>query len=149
MKSWVDTVCAHQNNWLVLVFHGVDSVGWEALPHELLNEYFGYIRQHDDKAWIASFADVTKYMRERMNATAKSNNNKDNISIELTHTLDTSLYDLPLTLKTYVPQGWNQVKLRQGEITLTINSAVDEKGRFVVYQLAPNKGSCELSASTL
>lgn len=147
MKSWVDTVCAHQNHWLVLVFHGVDGVGWEALPHELLDEYFGYIRQHDDKAWIASFADVTRYMRERMNATAKSNNNKDNISIELTHTLDTSLYDLPLTLKTYVPQDWTQVKLRQGEKTFTINSAVDEKGRFVIYQLAPNKGSCELSAA--
>lgn len=147
MKSWVDTVCGHQNNWLVLVFHGVDGVGWEALPHELLDEYFGYIRQHDDKAWIASFTEVTKYMRERMNATANSNHNKDIISIELTHTLDPSMYDLPLTLKTYVPRDWNQVKLRQGEKTLTVNTAVDDNGRFVIYQLSPNKGSCELSAA--
>jgi hypothetical protein len=43
-KSWVDTVEAHDNNWLVLVFHGVDGIGWEALPGSLLQEYFSYIK---------------------------------------------------------------------------------------------------------
>ncbi|MEJ7589557.1 MAG: polysaccharide deacetylase family protein [Ferruginibacter sp.] len=31
MKSWVDTVIAHKHDWLVLVFHGVVGIGWEAL----------------------------------------------------------------------------------------------------------------------
>lgn len=29
MKSWVDITAAHDNIWLVLVFHGVDGIGWK------------------------------------------------------------------------------------------------------------------------
>src|SRR5690606_14683908 len=68
MKSWADTVASHNNIWLVLVFHGVDSVGWEALPSSLLSEYFSYLKKNEDKLWSATFWNVTKYMRERMNS---------------------------------------------------------------------------------
>ena len=149
MKSWVDTVVAHKNNWLVLVFHGVDGVGWEALPHEMLQEYFGYIKQHDDKVWIATFADVTKYMRERMHATVKGKETDNKIMVDLTHSLDKSMYDIPLTLRTYVPADWKQVQVKQGNKTQTVSSETNDKGTFVLYQLQPNKGIAELSGGKL
>ncbi len=99
MKAWVDTVASHQNNWLVLVFHGVDGIGYEALPHELLDEYFQYIKSKESTVWIGTFADVTKYMRERMAATIESENVSDKIKIMLKHTLNQTLYDYPLTLR--------------------------------------------------
>ena len=68
MKSWVDTLVARKNVWLVLTFHGVDGIGWEAKPHQELQEYFSYMKQHGDHLWIAPFRDATKYMRERMAA---------------------------------------------------------------------------------
>jgi hypothetical protein len=112
MKSWVDTVEAHDNNWLVLVFHGVDGIGWEALPGSLLQEYFSYIKHHEDKSWIATFGDVTKYMRERMSASVKSEMVGKKINIELTHSLDQSMYDLPLTLRTamscFMEEGFSE-----------------------------------------
>jgi len=145
MKSWVDTVASHKNNWLVLVFHGVDGVGWEALPHEMLGEYFAYIKQHDDKVWIATFADVTKYMRERMHATVKGKETGNKIMVDLTHSLDKSMYDIPLTLRTYVPADWKEVQVKQGEKTQTISSSTNDKGTFVLYQLQPNKGTAELT----
>ncbi len=145
MKSWVDTVAAHKKDWLVLVFHGVDGVGWEALPHEMLQEYFGYIKQHDDKVWIATFADVTKYMRERMHATVKGKETGNKIMVELTHSLDKSMYDIPLTLRTYVPADWKQVQVKQGDKTQTVSCGTNDKGTFVLYQLQPNKGIAELS----
>src|SRR6185295_7809468 len=102
MKSWVDTVTAHNNNWLVLVFHGVDGIGYEALRHELLREYFEYIKKHEDSLWIATFGDVTKYMRERMNAIEITHQKENKIIVDLNHALDKSMYDLPLTLRTYI-----------------------------------------------
>ena len=144
MKSWVDTVAAHKNNWLVLVFHGVDGVGWEALPHEMLQEYFGYIKEHDDKVWIATFADVTKYMRERMHATVKGKETGNKIMVDLTHSLDKSMYDIQLTLRTYVPADWKEVQVKQGDKTQTVSSSTNNKGTFVLYQLQPNKGTAEL-----
>ena len=68
MKSWVDTTAAHKNIWLVLVFHGVDGIGWQPRTNADLKEYFGYIKSKEDRVWVATFQDVAKYMRERMHA---------------------------------------------------------------------------------
>lgn len=145
MKSWVDTVAAHDNNWLVLVFHGVDGKGWEALPGELLQEYFNYIKQKEDKVWIATFADATKYIRERMHAKADAKTRGNKITVQLTHTLEKMMYDLPLTLRTYVPAGWKQARVKQDGQSKTVNVLTDDKGSYIIYQLQPNKGAGEIA----
>lgn len=144
MKSWVDTVAAHNNNWLVLVIHGVDGIGWEALPSTLLDEYFTYIKAREDKLWVATYADVTKYMRQRMNAKVQAQEKENNITVNLTHSLDKSLYNLPLTLKTYVPAGWKTVKVKQGKKEQQVQPQKDAKGTYVLYQALPNTGPAEL-----
>jgi peptidoglycan/xylan/chitin deacetylase (PgdA/CDA1 family) len=137
MKSWIDTVEAHNNNWLVLVFHGVDGKGWEALPGSLLKEYFEYIKKHENTSWIATFGDVTKYMRERMNAKVNSKIEGNKISVDLTHSLDKSMYDQPLTLRTTVPALWKKVTITQGDKV----QQVPVKNGSVLYDLVPNKGT--------
>jgi peptidoglycan/xylan/chitin deacetylase (PgdA/CDA1 family) len=147
MKSWVDTVAAHDNNWLVLVFHGVDGIGWEALSSDTLREYFQYIKDNDDKLWIATFADATKYIRQRMNASVNGKRSGDNIVVELTHKLDKKMYDLPLTLKTYVPSTWARVRVKQGKNEQTLSSSNDDQGTFVLYRMQPNMGKAILHSS--
>jgi peptidoglycan/xylan/chitin deacetylase (PgdA/CDA1 family) len=138
MKSWVDTAAARNETWLVLVFHGIDNLGYEALSHTLLDEYFQYIKSKNDKLWIATFADVTKYMREKEHAEIKTVNKVNRITVTLSHTLDKSMYDLPLTLKTYVPAAWKHVKIQQGKNTKQVTVVKDEKGSYVLYQAVPN-----------
>lgn len=145
MKSWVDTTLAHDNIWLVLVFHGVDDKGWEPLPHELLEEYFRYIKNKEDKLWVATFTDVTKYIRERMHAKAAASAGKGRILVRLNHGLDQKLYDLPLTLKTYVSPAWKKVKVVQGGKAQQISTRTDEKGTFVLYRAQPNAQPVTLS----
>jgi peptidoglycan/xylan/chitin deacetylase (PgdA/CDA1 family) len=145
MKSWVDTVAAHPNNWLVLVFHGVDNIGWEALPHELLAEYFEYIKQKEDKLWVATFGDVTKYMRERMNAKVQVSEKDNKVLVNLSHSLDPKLYNLPLTLKSYVTSDWKTVQVKQGEKVQRVQPRQDTKGTFILYQALPNAQPVELS----
>lgn len=142
MKSWVDTVEAHNNNWLVLVFHGVDGKGWEALPGSLLQEYFEYIKQHEQKSWIATFGDVTKYMRERMNGSVKSEVSGKKIKVQLTHTLDKDMYNFPLTLRTTVPGLWKKAAVKQnGKVQeVTVDNGT------ILYELEPNKGVAEISS---
>ena len=43
-------------------------------------------------------------MRERMHADISENKNNKKITVHLTHSLDKHIYNVPLTLKTYVPQ---------------------------------------------
>ena len=66
MRGWVDTIVRRDNIWLVLVFHGVDGIGWEPKTGAELEEYFSYIKSLEGRVWVATFQDVTKYMRERM-----------------------------------------------------------------------------------
>ena len=146
MKSWIDTVEAHDNQWLVLVFHGVDGIGWEALPGSLLQDYFGYIKQHDEKSWIATFGDVTKYIRERMNGTVQGKMSGKKITVDLTHTLDESMYDLPLTLRTSVPASWKNAVVKQGDKVQNVQVSKNDKGSYILYQLIPNKGTAEISS---
>ncbi len=145
MKSWVDTVATHQNTWLVLVIHGVDGIGWEALPSTLLDEYFTYLKKHEDKLWVATFGEVTKYMRERMQAKVQTSPATNKITVNLTHNLNKNWYNIPLTLKTYVPAHWKNINLKQGNQQLQLRPANDSKGFYVLYQAQPNAQPIELT----
>jgi peptidoglycan/xylan/chitin deacetylase (PgdA/CDA1 family) len=145
MKSWIDTTAVKNNIWLVLVIHGVDGIGWEALPGPLLDEYFHYLKSKDDDLWIATFGDVTKYLRERMNATLKSTISGGKIIVKLNHSLDKTMYELPLTLKTYVSQKCKKVMVKQGTESKTVLTQQDLQGNYVLYQAFPNAGNIELN----
>jgi peptidoglycan/xylan/chitin deacetylase (PgdA/CDA1 family) len=144
MKAWVDTCTANSNIWLVLVFHGVDDIGWEAIAGDTLEAYFKYIKSNAGKLWVATFKDVAKYIRERMNAEVNYTKEADKIIVEVNHSLDRELYDLPLTLKTYVPSGWENIRVQQREKDLIAKISNDESGRFVRYQAYPNAEEIEV-----
>lgn len=138
MESWIDTTLAHNNIWLVLVFHGIDSLGWEPLPHELVANYFQFIKDHESNLWVATFEDAGKYMRERMDTKAVSKVNDDSITVSLQRSLDTSVYNIPLTLKTYVPDDWKKVQVKQDGKTTEVNLKKDEKGTYILYPVNQN-----------
>ena len=144
MESWVDTTCTNKDTWLVLVFHGIDTLGWEPTPIPKLEEYFQYIRARETKLWITTFAEATKYIREREHATVKAGQKADAITVTLTHSLDKKMYDLPLTLKTYIPANWTTVIVTQGTTTQNPPVRHDEKGAYVLYQLNPNTTNASL-----
>ncbi|WP_423148371.1 polysaccharide deacetylase family protein [Rubrolithibacter danxiaensis] len=145
MKSWVDTVLTHDNNWLVLVIHGVDSVGWEPMTHQQLEEYFQYIKDRENKLWVATFGEVTKYIRERKNAKIRSSVKGDQITVNVTHSLNKTMYHIPLTLKTYVPASWKNVQVKQGNKTQKLKPMADADGSYLLYRANPNSSPVELS----
>lgn len=143
-KSWVDTTAAHQNMWLVLVFHGVDGIGWEDLSSQYLEDYFNYIKSKDE-LWVATFGDVARYMRERVNSKIETEYKRKQITVSVTHNLDTSQYNIPLTLKTFVPKKWKEVNISQGQSSFDASTSQDNEGNFIIYQVLPNNGSAVLT----
>ncbi|MDX2248729.1 MAG: polysaccharide deacetylase family protein [Bacteroidia bacterium] len=137
MKSWVDTILTHDNNWLVLVFHGVEGIGWQAKPITEFEEYFAYMKEKEGDLWITTFRDATKYMREKMNTTVEVANENGNIRIALKNDLEPTMYNIALTLKTYVPSGWEKISVAQGEIQQSYTPKKDDTGSFVLYQANP------------
>jgi peptidoglycan/xylan/chitin deacetylase (PgdA/CDA1 family) len=148
MQSWVDTTLAHHNIWLVLVFHGIDNLGYEPLSHELLDTYFQYIKKHGNDLWVATFSEVAKYMRERMNTSLSTEKSGEKIVIHMRRSLDTNVYNVPLTLKTYVPAAWKTVQVKQGASSEQGETQKDKKGNYILFHARPNSSTIELSPSS-
>ncbi|MGN6801369.1 MAG: polysaccharide deacetylase family protein [Ginsengibacter sp.] len=144
MESWVDTSLAHDNIWLVLVFHGIDDIGWEPTPHQKLHDYFTYIKNRENKIWIAPFGNVARYVRERMDAKVHSKLSGDKIDVSLSSSLDMNKYDEPLTLKTYVPSHWTKAEVKISGMEKEVKAQKDANGNFVLYQVVPGSGSIEI-----
>jgi hypothetical protein len=87
---------------------------------------------------VATFGDATRYMREREHASVNARQANGAITVTLTHSLDPRMYDLPLTLKTYIPPNWRNVTITQGKNTQHVAAKNDEKGAYILYQLRPN-----------
>ena len=145
MKSWVDTVATHDNAWLVLVFHGVEGVGWEAKPKEQLREYYEYIASKRDQLWVAPFREVTQYMRERMAANLTTSIDGRDVVISLTHTLDPKWYTHPLTLKTLLPNDWQGAMVTQGDTVLEAVLSEEHGQKYALYDAMPNAGDIRLN----
>lgn len=145
MKRWVDTGMAHDNIWLVLVFHGINGIGWEPKTDAELEEYFSYMKEHEDKLWVATFRDVTKYLRERKSAKIQTELRDDAIAVNITSDLDAEVYNVPMTVKTYVPSGWKSATLSKGEASESLAIQKDEKGSFVLYSLKLGEGEVVLA----
>jgi hypothetical protein len=135
MKGWVDTSLAH-GIWLVLVFHGVEGIGYEALPTEIVRAYFDYIRANEARLWVATYQEGAKYARERVNSTVDTRIAGEAIEVSVKHSLDPKLYDVPLTARTTIPADWKIAQLRQGAEVRWLPIHRGESGPFVLYRIA-------------
>lgn len=142
MKSWIDTTMNHDNIWLVLVIHGVENLGWEAKTKAELTDYFSFMKTVENELYIETFRDVTKYVRARQNSKVQSRLENDQITISLASELDPKIYTVPLTIKTYVPNDWKQVKTKDLK---TLEIKEDLKGNYVLVSLALGDSSTFLT----
>jgi peptidoglycan/xylan/chitin deacetylase (PgdA/CDA1 family) len=139
MQQWVDTAATKTNTWLVLVIHGVDGLGYEALPHTLLDTYFAYIKNSESKVWVATFGDVTRYMRERESAVLNSRFDKGKIWLSLDCPLDKSVYNVPLTVKVFVPHGWDWVQVTQHGRVRKVRVLKDANSSYALCRMLAGK----------
>ncbi len=147
IKSWIDTAATHKNIWLVFVSHGVDGIGWEPKTHEEIQGYLAYMKTKEASLWIATFQDVTKYIRERAHGDVRWYRDGDAFSVVLRNDLTDLSYDLPLTFKTYVPIDWRVVEVSQGKRAMDAEVMRDQVGAYVLYQAIPNAEAIRLVAA--
>ena len=137
IKEWIDKSNEH-GIWLVLIFHGVEGIGYEPVTTDLLRDCFDDIVDHQRTMWAATYQDGTKYVRERMNSTVKTNLSDDTIEVTVSHSLDKKLYDLPLTARTAIPADWKVVRFKQGADVRWAPIHREGDSSYVMYRIAPD-----------
>ncbi len=147
MNGWVDVTAENNNIWLVTVIHGIDGIGWEAITAQDINAHFSHIKSREDDVWVATFADAARYIKQRMNAKVSFSLKEEKINVKLTHPLNKRIYDIPLTLKTYVNPEWRAVDVKQGNSVLRVDVQHVEGEAYILYQAMPGKGTIVLTAA--
>jgi hypothetical protein len=137
MKEWVDRSINH-GFWLVLVFHGVEGIGWEGLTVDNMRAYYDYIKDHQSQVWIATFQDGGKYAREKVNAQVTSTHSGDTITVSVKHSLDPKVYDVPLTARTQIPSDWRVVRFSQGKDARWIPISREGGNTYALYRITPD-----------
>ena len=80
-----------------------------------------------------------------MSATVNSSLRGEQINVTLDHPLDKALFDLPLTLKTYVNPAWRSVNVKQGNSIMKANVQREGSSAFAMYRAAPGRETIEIS----
>jgi peptidoglycan/xylan/chitin deacetylase (PgdA/CDA1 family) len=110
------------SGWAILMIHEVfpfDSIqealaqnSWYPMSIEWLTQLCQWIQNKN--IWVATVADITKYMHERECAvTNLLSQSDDSIYFNLTDTLNNSIYNFPLTVDVPVPSNWDSVFVYQ------------------------------------
>jgi peptidoglycan/xylan/chitin deacetylase (PgdA/CDA1 family) len=145
LNAWADTTAMRNNIWYVLVLHGIDGIGWEPLTGETVGAHFEHIKSKENNLWVATFGDVARYIKQRMSASVKTSLKGRNINVSVNHRLNKKLYDIPLTLKTYVNPEWRGVSIKQGKTVTQMAVRREGNNAFVMYQAMPGKGTVVIS----
>lgn len=66
-NAWTDDTIA-KGSWGIAMIHGI-SAGYHALSSpDVLREHLAYVKAHEDKIWVDTFANVASYVAERNSA---------------------------------------------------------------------------------
>ena len=126
-----------RNAWFSVFMHYVQD---SALFAQLLD----HILTRD--LWIDTFSSIVRYMRERLSSTVTVlSETSTEIQLDLTHSLNNAIYNEPLTLRSTVPSSWLNVKVRQGENVVTVNTLSEGSETVVYYNALPNMGIITLT----
>ena len=124
--------------WLVLVFHGVDGIGWEALPTETVRATSTTSRNTRGICGSRPSGTGRSMPGSASTACVRTNPSGDGIEVSVTRPLKPDLYDLPLTARTTIPIDWRVVRFRQGEDVRWLPVHREGGDPVVMYRIAPN-----------
>src|SRR3989339_285890 len=123
LNSFVSSAVS-QGGWALRETHGVQDASWNPVPIDTFRAHLDFCRQEIDNGnlWMAPAQTVLKYIYERKNyAVSVQNANVSQFEILFQgNAMDSSIYDLPLTLLVKLPVNYDSVEVVQGGTILNI-----------------------------
>ena len=132
-NKWVDDGVS-QKGWCTFLIHGIDDDGgYSPIESSELEKHLAYVTNNPDKFWVATFAQISKYIMERDALTIREVKKGNKITVVVDCTAKTSLTTLnePVTISRQLPQGCTSAK------TNAKNAVVS--GGKVIFDVVPGK----------
>ena len=144
-----DEAAATSNGWCVYLIHGIDGDGgFSALSSDTLRKSFEYLDENRDKFWVSTFVRVVCYIRERNCISVTEQDVHENfITVEVTDTLDNSIYNHPVTLRRSLPGGWDTALIKQNGVIVESRIREINLTKYVEFNVVPDGGLVVIAES--
>lgn len=149
-NEWV-TRAIEEKAWLIEMWHIVSEDGtkggYQEISLPMAEEHVAYIskKEQEEKVWVASMTDATKYLYEKENAIVDAVYDGKNITVKLECELEgknKSEFDFPLTIKVMIPEELNEIDVFRVK-DKQIEVKEDNGNRYVNVELSPGT-SCKI-----
>lgn len=114
---------------------------------QVCKEVLRYVE--DGSVWNTHYEDAILYIREAQTAKVSVSESEDILTVLLTDEMDDEIYNYPLTVRINAPDGWEAVKISQGEnIYRAPVKEIDGKA-YIDADIIPDAGEATISPITL
>jgi len=130
--------------WGSTHFHHITSPEAQKTTDEFLH----YLKQKEDKLWIATFPDVAKYSQEYATHSLKTDSISDTaISFTLSDEMQDKIYDFPLTVKIRLANNWVSFSAKQNGKDIDSKIIYYNQNKYALVKAIPDKGKVILKGN--
>ena len=151
MESKADNA-ASINGWCVYLMHGINGTepgAYSPISQDTIRATLQYMKNDPQKFWVAPFGTVAKYIRERNSASiSEISSTVDSVVVQLTDNLDSSYFDVPLTIRRPLPEGWDSILVLQNGDTVSSSIIQIDTAKYAVFDAVPNGGDVTIIGKT-
>ncbi len=144
-----DDQAASSGGWAVYLIHAVDGSeggGYSPLSSTILDESLQYLDANRETFWVNTFLNVVKYIKERNDVSVTElSSNDTHITLQVTDTLDDTIYNYPVTIRRPVPAGWGSANVIQNGSPVTSSIVLVDSTNYVMFDVVPDGGDIVLS----
>jgi peptidoglycan-N-acetylglucosamine deacetylase len=137
---------AASGGWCVFLIHAIDGdSGYSPLSSTILRQSLQYLDARRSTFWVATFANVVRYIRERNDVSiAETSNTGGTITLQVTDTLNDTIYNYPLTIRRPLPSGWSAVHITQDGHSVEASIVEVNSVTYVMFDAVPDGGDVVL-----
>lgn len=161
--SYIDKVVA-EKGWLISLCHAVADDGtegshvnginkdmYDADMEAVFEKLAAYSAQ--GKMWVTSYSDAVRYIREFQSSTVSAYSLNGGYYVDVTMAaatpeglaLDADIFNMPLTVKIALPQGWKSVECTQGASVCRGEAFYEGGNAYAYVEVVPNGGTATLT----
>jgi oligosaccharide reducing-end xylanase len=141
---------AAANAWCVFLIHAIDGdPGYSPLSSRTLQSSLDYLAANPDAFWVDTFGNVVRYIRERIDVSVREIAAADNaIALNVTDTLDDTVYDQPITIRRPLPTNWSAAAVTQNGSPVPTRIRTIADTDYVQFDVVPDRGEILLSRAS-
>lgn len=129
--------------WCVVLYHYVKE-GDPAVVAGVRAD-LDYAVKHRERLWVGTFPDVARYAQQRETARlAVAESAPERIAFDLTDRMDDRVFDVPLTVKVRLPEGWTTATATQAGKPAPVRLVAHDGAQFALVDAIPDRGRTTL-----